>query len=419
MTAQPYILLSAYACEPNQGSEPGVGFSWLVRLLEKGARIVLLTRANNTNSLEQHTSKYIATRQLVIHGIDIHNLLGLKSTGLLTLNAYYLLWQVKAYLLARRVVRDNAPPICLAWHITFSGCRFPTFLPFLPVECIVGPLAGEEYIPMRFLSHIGIRGAFQESLRYAINLLSRVSPLNRAIYRRSALVLFKTLDSAKYYRRCCQACEVRFEIGTGMTRFERNPTSFRVARNGKVQVLYVGRILYWKGVRFMCEAFARAIESGLQADLHIVGKGPDESFIKRFVERNNLQNSIHLRGSIQHDEVHAAMASADLLLMPSFRDSGGTVILESLDADTPVLALGLGGPEALLGSDYPGIVKARGRPYEQVVAEFSHRILTFRDSEHFRQLLLQRTRELRLERSFDRNFERTLQHPLFQNITPR
>ena len=48
---RPRVLLSAYACEPVKGSEPGVGWNW-VRQLSQFAEVWVLTRANNRNSIE-------------------------------------------------------------------------------------------------------------------------------------------------------------------------------------------------------------------------------------------------------------------------------------------------------------------------------------------------------------------------------
>ena len=41
------ILLSAYACEPNRGSEPGVGWNWALQLNKLGYDIKVVTRLNN------------------------------------------------------------------------------------------------------------------------------------------------------------------------------------------------------------------------------------------------------------------------------------------------------------------------------------------------------------------------------------
>lgn len=45
------ILLSAYACEPDKGSEPSVGWSWAIELSRLGHEVHVLTRANNKPSI--------------------------------------------------------------------------------------------------------------------------------------------------------------------------------------------------------------------------------------------------------------------------------------------------------------------------------------------------------------------------------
>lgn len=47
------ILLSAYACEPNKGSEPGVGWGWATELA-KHHQVWVLTRDNNQPVIEEY-----------------------------------------------------------------------------------------------------------------------------------------------------------------------------------------------------------------------------------------------------------------------------------------------------------------------------------------------------------------------------
>jgi hypothetical protein len=46
------ILLSAYACEPNRGSEPEVGWQRALHLLAHADEVRVLTRANNQTVIE-------------------------------------------------------------------------------------------------------------------------------------------------------------------------------------------------------------------------------------------------------------------------------------------------------------------------------------------------------------------------------
>ncbi len=38
------ILLSAYACEPNKGSEAGIGWNWVLEIAKRGHNVTVITR---------------------------------------------------------------------------------------------------------------------------------------------------------------------------------------------------------------------------------------------------------------------------------------------------------------------------------------------------------------------------------------
>ena len=48
------ILLSAYACEPNKGSEPEVGWKWATTLAGLGNKTYVITRSNNKRNIEEY-----------------------------------------------------------------------------------------------------------------------------------------------------------------------------------------------------------------------------------------------------------------------------------------------------------------------------------------------------------------------------
>ena len=51
------ILLSAYACEPNKGSEPEVGWQWALNLSEEGHDVYVITRTNNRRNIDSYKKK--------------------------------------------------------------------------------------------------------------------------------------------------------------------------------------------------------------------------------------------------------------------------------------------------------------------------------------------------------------------------
>lgn len=46
------ILISAFSCLPNRGSEPGVGWNWAVLAAEEGYDVTVLTRTKCKKKIE-------------------------------------------------------------------------------------------------------------------------------------------------------------------------------------------------------------------------------------------------------------------------------------------------------------------------------------------------------------------------------
>ena len=57
MTNKVKILLSAYACEPNKGSEPEVGWKWATTLSKLGHEVHVITRLNNKENIENYLAR--------------------------------------------------------------------------------------------------------------------------------------------------------------------------------------------------------------------------------------------------------------------------------------------------------------------------------------------------------------------------
>src|ERR1700680_4385402 len=48
------VLLSAYACMPDSGSEPGYGWNWAMHLAERGINVTVLTRGEGCDRIEAY-----------------------------------------------------------------------------------------------------------------------------------------------------------------------------------------------------------------------------------------------------------------------------------------------------------------------------------------------------------------------------
>jgi glycosyltransferase involved in cell wall biosynthesis len=217
---------------------------------------------------------------------------------------------------------------------------------FLDVPFVFGPVGGGETAPRQLRRTFPPGGYAIDLLRDAANVAVRFDPLMAAVYRRSAAILCKTHETqARIPQRFHDKCLVQPEVGTD---FSAPPAAAQPAPDGSFHVLYVGRLVYWKGVHLALMAFARFLESHGNAQMTIVGSGPDERWLRRLAERLALGSNVTWIPWLDRAEVMQAYPRHDALLFPSLHDSSGNAVLEALSSGLPVVCLDVGGPALLV-----------------------------------------------------------------------
>src|SRR5439155_25552362 len=118
------VLLSAYACEPGAGSEPGVGWNW-ARQVSRSHEVWVLTRANNRLAIESALAEDPIDGAHFVY-FDLPRWLRFWKKGQSGVRLYYYLWQVGSYCVARRLHRELN--FHVVHHVTFVKYWMPSFL---------------------------------------------------------------------------------------------------------------------------------------------------------------------------------------------------------------------------------------------------------------------------------------------------
>jgi glycosyltransferase involved in cell wall biosynthesis/predicted metal-dependent phosphoesterase TrpH len=142
----------------------------------------------------------------------------------------------------------------------------------------------------------------------------------------------------------------RWERGVDTDRFTPEKAE-RGAFPGELRVLYAGRLTREKGVDLLAESFLRACVVEPRLHLLLAGGGPEEGEL-----RARLGERATFLGWLGGDDLARAYASADLFLFCSRTDTYGQVVLEAGASGLPVVAVGEGGPAALIENRHTGIL---------------------------------------------------------------
>jgi len=117
-------------------------------------------------------------------------------------------------------------------------------------------------------------------------------------------------------------------------------------RNEECIFLVAGRMIYRKGLDFLFDALMR-IPQETRYQVRVVGDGPElEHLRKRCKDDLNLSEHVHCMGSIPYMEMEKEYAGANVFIMPSIRETTGTVLLEAMSKGIPVITINKfgGGP---------------------------------------------------------------------------
>ena len=193
------------------------------------------------------------------------------------------------------------------------------------------------------------------------------------------------------------ACSA-FSLDDAVTRFGLRPGSGVVIWNGvslddpgpaapvagplaalgdRPYVLALGRVVEKKGFDLLLAGYAAMDPADRTADLVIGGTGPALEQLESQAEESGIKDRVHFLGRLTRGQVEAAMAGAQIFVMPSRLEPFGIVVLEAWRAGTAAVATSRGGPPEFVRDGIDGILVD---PFDKVaVAEVLGRLLSDAD----------------------------------------
>lgn len=371
------ILLSAYACEPGLGSEPGVGWHWAVELARTGHDVWVLTRASNASAIMDGMAGLSVAGNLHFLYYDLPRWISWWKKGRRGVHLYYLLWQWGAYCLAKKAHAKT--PFDCVHHVTFVSARQPSFLGGLGVPFVFGPVSGGEHVPFRLRFGFGFRDWAVELLRDLANALARLDPLLRRTFRQASRIYVTSAESRMFVPKVCWP-KTAISLAIGVDAVDGTKTAVPFSENTKpgqgIRLLYVGRFLAWKGMGLGLRAFAALSQADPKARLTLIGTGPAGVRWQRLAADLGIANRIAWRGWVSQEALLDIYGEHDVLLFPSLRDSGGMVVLEAMAKGLPVVCLDRGGPGVIVNDGCGRVVATQGLGRKAVIADLAKVLIT-------------------------------------------
>jgi glycosyltransferase involved in cell wall biosynthesis len=164
-----------------------------------------------------------------------------------------------------------------------------------------------------------------------------------AFYRRVNCIVVPTpqhIEVSKFVPRYREKCRV-VPFGIPVARFNLDEAGRKRVdelRDGPPTVLFVGRLVYYKGVEFLIRAMADT-----KARLRIVGTGPLEDSLRALARQKGIADRVEFLGQVSERDLIAHYHACDVFALPSItnQEMFGLVQLEAMACRKPVISTNL------------------------------------------------------------------------------
>ncbi len=381
------IILSAYACSPIRGSEPGNGWAWASSLAKSGYEVWCITNTEDKDEIEKEKEKQQLNN---LHFCFVTIPLGLDKflldTSSKKVYLHYYLWRKsgakKALHLHKEINFD------IAHHVTFGSLQQGTFLWKLEnVKLIFGPAGGGQKALPNFKRYFG-KAWKTELIRNAFSNLSfKISKTLKQTLKKSAHILVtnketeELIKATPYY----DTARVHMMLDNAVPPSMENISLPEKEYGNMLQLLWVGRMLPRKGLNLVLHALSFLPED-INYQLTVIGGGECFNQLDKWISEYSLNKErLIIRGQIPFTNVIEYYKTSDIFVFCSLRDSCPAQLNEAMAFGLPPIVLDIHG-SALAVPENCGIKVKATTPVETAKAIAAEIVALNRDKERLRQL---------------------------------
>lgn len=155
--------------------------------------------------------------------------------------------------------------------------------------------------------------------------------------------LLEDLITLSLFKENCEVIENGLPI-------QDNVGTIRQGSDSVFKFVYLGRLIRQKGIFELLQAYrAVQVKYGDRVQLHVIGSGEDESELRDITATSELEHVV-FHGALDNKEALSLVSAMNVLVLPSYKEGFGRVIIEALSFGVPVISTVSGGPEFIVNS---------------------------------------------------------------------
>lgn len=329
------ILVSAFACGPNWGSEVGMGWNWIVNLANYCA-LTVITETGFKDEIETSICLLELKYAPKFHYINV----GKKGRELFwkqgdwRFYTHYNKWQKKAFHLAKDLIQKSKYDI--VHQLNLIGYREPGYLWKLNIPFVWGPLGGHAQVPINFLFMLGKIDFIKYSIRNILNFIQmKFSRRVIETIRNSDAIISATregLTTVSKFSKIDTILDLIPETGT----IQRINFDSKIKHQNRLKLSWCGYFMSTKLLPLALFAISKSKYKDY-IELHIIGDGPERAKWKKLAIKLKITEMCIWHGRVKHEKALDLLKDSDALLFTSVRETSSTVVLEAIENGTPVI----------------------------------------------------------------------------------
>lgn len=338
------VLILGSECSPDRVSTPYVTYAHAAALAELHD-VTLVARARVEESLRRAKASFRAIEVVRTPMLDRIYAWGFRRIFKQQYNSqaltafgwpFYLAFEWRAWRqMRRRIFAGEFDVVLRIEPITaVIPSPFAFFLRKGPVPFVIGPV--QAALPY-------VKGFSQVNKEWCSGLrnLYRFFPFVRSTYRHAKAII--VASSRAYAEFAAYGDKLFFvpENGVGPSLCSGGS---RISEPGaRLELIFAGGLVPMKACDLALRAAVPLLRSGL-ARFTVFGDGPERNRLEQLTKSLGIEKAVSFCGWVGHAEVLNRMRSADVMVFPSIRETGGGVVFEALASGAVPVVADFGGP---------------------------------------------------------------------------
>lgn len=365
------VLVNAYAVSPNWGSEPGMGWNWIVNIA-KYCNVYVITEGEWQSEIEAAVEKLPHKKNLHFYYNPVPEKIRKMcwNQGDWRFYWHYKKWQRRTLDIAEDIIKHNK--IDVIHQLNMVGFREPGYLwKIKNIPFVWGPICGMDMMPLGYLQGVGWKQKQFNRLKNIINGYQRKykTRVLRALDR-SQLVISATKGAYDFIRNCHNKDTVLMsETGCDLLSV---PAERPIDDNSTFNVVWVGRFIPSKKLDIALKSIQKTHNENII--FHVIGTGNEREVdrYKDLSEALGISPKVVWHGKVEHSRTLELMANSDLLFFTSIMEATSTVVPEAISVGLPILSFNTCGFGPIV-KDFAGFAIEMSNP-ENSINEFAEQI---------------------------------------------